>query len=226
MGGVMDLRVARLVGILLLLAGFALLIFAPAQFSAVHLFGGLALLLAGVPFLAGTLGVPPRVAQARQAAAHSPRTVSPTNVSARTYGSQTGRGRMLVLFGLMAGLAVVAIALALSWSVEDGLPALALMVVPSAGTAVFLAWYARRYRGLWVRVDSLGISSRQYVGTVTMRWDQVVALTTRTSRHGLRTYDVWSDHGRISFHAGGLDDADELAALVSETTGLAWSPGD
>jgi hypothetical protein len=92
-----------------------------------------------------------------------------------------------------------------------------------AGTAVFLAWYAWRYSSLWVRVGPHGVSARQYLRTVALPWDEIVALTARTTIRGMTTYCIWSGRQRITFYAGGLDGAEELAAAVAAVTGLEWT---
>ena len=215
----MDLRVARLIGILLLAAGFAVLVLAPPGFSPVHLFGGLALLIASVPFLVGAIGTPPHVARARAAAARQLRCVPADEVPARVFRRRVAWGGTdWVFYNLAAGLAVASVVLGLAlW--RNGLVALLAIVVPTAGMAAFLVWYAWTYSSLWVQVGPHGVSARQYLRTVSMRWDQVVALTSTDTIRGLRTYAIWSERDRISFYAGGLDGAEQLAAVIADVTG-------
>lgn len=219
----MDLRLARLAGLLLLAAGFGVLVLAPAGFSPVYLFGGLALLIASVPFLVGAIGTPRVVAHARVEAAERPRRLAPVKAPSRTFRRRVGWGGTWVLYTLAVGLAVGSVVLALMWVGQTGPIALLALVAPMAGTAAFLVWYAWRYNSLWVRVGPRGVSARQYLRTVVMPWEEVVALTARTTIRGMTTYCIWSGRQRITFYAGGLDGAEELAAAVAAVTGLDWT---
>jgi hypothetical protein len=221
----MVAKVRKVVGYLLLLAGLAVLVFAPSEFSPVHLFVGLALMMASVPFLLGTVGAPPAVVRARQAADQAPRVLAPVDVPERTFRSTTGRWRMALLYALVAGLVIATGAVIIAWPRAARPLDLVLLAAPMLGTALFLTWYIRRYWNLWVTVGPLGISSQQYLRRVTMAWREVVALTTQTHFPGLRAYAVWSGSERISFYQDGIEDCAELVEILAQVTGLGWVEG-
>lgn len=210
----------RLLGVALVVVSFGVLIFAPDGLG--YFFAGLALAVSGVPFLLGLVGTPKTVVRARQEAVRSPR-AAPLVVPERTFRSNAGPAVLTVLYLLAGFSALLAAAVAVAFWYA-GPTAVAGTAAPPAGMAIFLGWYAHRYRGLRVTVGPAGIACRGYLRTVEIPWAEVVALTTRRPLGYFMCFmcDVWSDRTHLQFSAGAIDGSAELMDILSRATGLPW----
>lgn len=98
---------------------------------------------------------------------------------------------------------------------------------------IFFSWYTWRYTRLFIRIEGKGITACTYIGLRHAGWKDVVALRDWIPFRGcgwistlfatdFTLYKVYTCNHIISFSSSMLG-ADELAKLLSETTGLNWT---
>ena len=228
---------SRIAGAVLLVSAFLLLLLAPpkGQFSALNFFAFLICLVLGYFLAAGYVGTHPVAARLRRGArlAGSSRPVPPCNIPAETFPiTNHSKGRILII-----SLCAV---LGLSLLVSGTLAARAFAAGRgSIGLPFYLAaalcfWCPLRQWSMYVRVDPQGITARSYFRTVSMKWEDVVALIAREHHvflpgaHSVgmigqlgTIYSVYSRKTRIDFthHVPG---ADRLISILGAATGLEW----
>jgi hypothetical protein len=98
--------------------------------------------------------------------------------------------------------------------------------------AIFFCWFTWRYARLFVKVDGKGITASTYFGLRNADWEGIIALRDWIPFRGLGVisnffaagfslYKIYTHKHMISFSSS-LPGADQLARLISETTGLDW----
>ncbi len=98
--------------------------------------------------------------------------------------------------------------------------------------SIFLCWLIWRYIHLFIRIEGKGITASTYFGLRHAGWEDVIALRDWIPFRGwgaisdffaadFTLYKIYTHNHMISFSSS-LPDADELAKLISETTGLDW----
>jgi len=101
-----------------------------------------------------------------------------------------------------------------------------------ASCSIFFCWLTWRYAHLLIRIEGKGITAFTYFGLRHAGWEDIIALRDWIPLRGcgaisdffasdFTLYKIYTHNHMISFSSS-LPDADELAKLISETTGLDW----
>jgi len=217
---------ARLLGALLLVLGFILLVTGPEGFSPLHMGGFLGSFVYGMLLLSGILGRSPRVRalQSGRVAPISRR--PPLPVTAREFRYPRPGLGVKTTFTLLS-LVWVALScfgfLVPSFTLGQRLAMGFGLLVPAALTWLY---YFAHYRQV-VLVGPEGIRMRGYLRTVTLRWDEIVALEDLTVHSlGVGTvgsiYRVYGRSRYLRFFQS-VEHAGELTAIVRAASGLDWN---
>ncbi len=207
----------KIVGGLLVLCGLVLLVFGPGKFSSPHLILGIGTLVVGGLLLWGLIGTAPRVARIRREALAETRQLDVPEIPERVFRYSPGRAVNVVLVSV--ALLMFVLGTVVAAGLEDSGQGLWLVGGAMWAVGLLVLWLAYRYPRLYVKVDSRGVESQQYVRTVAMTWPDILALT--ISYEGMLTYSVWSRRYKLSFNSG-IEGADELVVLLASVTGLEW----
>ena len=102
-----------------------------------------------------------------------------------------------------------------------------------ASCSIFFCWLTWRYTRLFIRIEGKGITASTYFGLRYAGWEGIIALRDWIPFRGwgvisnffasdFTLYKIYTHNHMISFSSS-LPSADELAKLISETTGLDWT---
>jgi hypothetical protein len=102
-----------------------------------------------------------------------------------------------------------------------------------ASCSIFFYWLTWRYARLFIRIEDKGITASTYFGPRHAGWKDIIALRDWVPFRGLgflsdffaadfTLYKIYTLNHMISFSSS-MPGADELAKLISETTGLDWT---
>jgi hypothetical protein len=102
-----------------------------------------------------------------------------------------------------------------------------------ASCSIFFYWLTRRYARLFIRIEDKGMTASTYFGPRHAAWEDIIALRDWVPFRGLgflsdffaadfTLYKIYTLNHMISFSSS-MPGADELAKLISETTGLDWT---
>jgi hypothetical protein len=102
-----------------------------------------------------------------------------------------------------------------------------------ASCSIFFCWLTWRYTRLFIRIEGKGITASTYFGLRCAGWEGIIALRDWIPFRGwgvisnffasdFTLYKIYTHNHMISFSSS-LPGADELAKLISETTGLDWT---
>ena len=102
-----------------------------------------------------------------------------------------------------------------------------------ASCSIFFCWLTWRYARLFIRIEGKGITASTYFGLRHAGWEDIIALRDWIPFRGwggisdffasdFTLYKIYTHNHMISFSSS-LPGADELAKLISETTGLDWT---
>jgi hypothetical protein len=222
----------RILGVCFLICALVLLMRMPPKehFSVAALFAFLACLVVGFLLAIGFLGTAPRAARLRAQAATDgtsrPGPLCP--VSEQVFSYATHSWGQLVATAVCAIIGVLMLALGVYLAMALPLSALdrSMAWLPAGIAGACCIWVPLRQLRMNVRVDPEGIRARLYFRTVSLRWEEVVALTVRENflpPFGVlgTTYSVYSRKTRIDF-TDRLKGSAQLAATVAQATGLSW----
>ena len=101
-----------------------------------------------------------------------------------------------------------------------------------ASCSIFFCWLTWRYVHLFIRIEDKGITASTYFGLRHAGWDGIIALRDWIPFRGcgiisdffaydFTLYKIYTHNHMISFSSS-MPGANELAKLLSETTGLDW----
>jgi len=219
----------RILGSFLLICALVLLVRMPPkeQFSVAAFYAFLACLAVGFLLLIGFVGTMPRASRLReQAAAGTSRTgplcLVPEQVfpyATHSWGQILATVACVIIGVLMLALGVF-VAMALPLSALDR----CIAWLPGGIAGAFCIWVPLRQLRMCVKVSPQGMRARLYFRTVSIGWEEVVALTVRENYlppFGSlgTTFSVYSRKARIDF-TDRLKGAGQLAAIVASATGL------
>ncbi len=102
-----------------------------------------------------------------------------------------------------------------------------------ASCSIFFCWLTWRYARLFIRIEGKGITAFTYFGLRHADWEDIIALRDWIPFRGcgdisdffaadFTLYKIYTHNHMISFSSS-MPGADELAKLISETTGLDWT---
>ena len=116
----------------------------------------------------------------------------------------------------------VLLAMALPMSALDR----SIVWLPEGIAGACCIWVPLRQLRMYVRIGPQGVRARLYFRTISIGWEEVVALNVRKNYlppFGLlgTTYSVYSRKGRIDF-TDRLKGFAQLTAIVAQATGLSW----
>jgi hypothetical protein len=228
---------SRIAGALLLISAFVLLLLAPpkGQFSVLNFFAFLTCLVLGYLVAAGYVGTHPIAARLRREArlAGSFRPVPLCSIPSETFPiTKHSKDRILIIslcaiLGLL--LLVSGTLVSRAFATRGWLVALPLYLA-----AALCFWCPLRQWSMYVRVDPQGITARSYFRTLSVKWEDVVALIAREHHiflpgaHSVGTigqlgtiYSIYSRKTKIDFtqHVPGVD---RLISILGAATGLEW----
>jgi hypothetical protein len=221
----------RILGICLLICALVLLMRMPPkeQFSVAAFYAFLACLAVGFLLTIGFLGTAPPASRLRaQAAAGTSRPGPLCHVPEQVFSyASHSWGRVMatavcVIIGVLMVALGVFIAMALPLSALDR----SIAWLPGGIAGASCIWVPLRHLRMYVRTGPESIRARLYFRTVSISWEEIVALTVRNDYippFGSlgTTYSVYSRNARIDF-TDRLKGASQLAATVSQATGLSW----
>jgi hypothetical protein len=161
-------------------------------------------------------------------------------VQERTFRYRAMRGaRLAVMLCLCLFMLAMAIAsLYLLASNENRANAAAMVTLYFvfglfASCSIFFCWLTWRCARLFIRIEGKGITASTYFGLRHAGWEDIIALRDWIPFRGcgiisdffaadFTFYKIYTHNHMISFSSS-LPGADELAKLISETTGLDWT---
>jgi hypothetical protein len=225
----------RILGFCLLICALLLLIWMPPKehFSAAALYAFLACLVVGVLLLIGYVGTAPRASQLRAEAATrgTSRTGPLISVPEQVFFYATHSRGQAVAAGVCVVLGVAMLALGVFLAIALPLSPLDRSIVwlPEALAGACCIWVPLRQLRMYVRAGPDGVRARVYFRTVSIGWEEIVALVIRENYLLMfgplgTTYSIYSLRTRIDF-ADRLKGAPQLAGIVTQATGLPWQSG-
>jgi hypothetical protein len=221
----------RTLGVLLTIAGLAVLVGAPASLPPwAHLFAGIALLVPGTLLALGLMGASRRVRTARRSPRldrpHPPRPPADTTV----HRYSVSRGAWIILALLAAPFGALGLLVGVATLNTTGSDRWYGLLV-GAGLAAVAAWlgvYPWYRRGIRIEAGPSGLVRRTPLRRTRLAWNEIVALsTTSLVVAGVpsgRVYRVWSRTRDIAFQDA-IGDSQRLAERIARATGLDWEPG-
>jgi hypothetical protein len=228
----------RILGGVSLLAAFVTLLMAPPKpaFSIVNLYLFITFILLGTLLIMGLIGPHPIAIRRRREARRTPATSRPRGAGdlpeqVFAYCPSLSGGRIFATaVSVLAGLLAIGIGGYVAWGIAGSWPFRLAAGFPVWMGGLIALWVPLRHLTMYVKIDANGLESRGYLRTATIRWEDVVALVAR-EHHMLvfggfvslgTVYTVYAQRGQLAF-VSRLPHVAELAALISDRTGLQWS---
>jgi len=222
----------RVLGGILLFASVILLITAPpsGQFSAASLFGFLGCLVFGILLASGLVGTHPYAARARRQAPAVPRRTPdagrPSIEATFAYANRSARQKLSVGLCTALGLALLTLAAVVARQFPGRLADRVLVGISSLLGGLISIYFPLRQLKMFLKVGPAGIEARLYFRSISIAWDEIVALIERENYFPMfgnvgTTFSIYTLRRRIDF-TDRLTGWRELRDLVSRATGLEW----
>jgi len=222
----------RIAGVFLCVAALVLLVLAPPKerFSAANFYAFLVCLVCGFLLVAGYVGTHPTAARLRREVGISGRTrpgpLGPVSDQIFRYGGSSRSRALVVGLCVTLGLALIGFGIVLSLVTPLVASERIVLALPLWIAGLICIWVPIRQLGMFVKIDHQGITARLYFHTVKCDWGEVVALIARDHHLLLLNstgivYSVYMQRSSLYF-TNRLQGAAQLAAIVSQATGLPW----
>jgi hypothetical protein len=143
---------------------------------------------------------------------------------------------MICLCVFMLAMAMPALYILIFYTIRADAAAMVTLYFVSGlfvSCSIFFFWLTWRYARLFIRIEGKGITASTYFGLRHAGWEDIIALRDWIPFRGcgvisaffaadFTLYKIYTHNHMISFSSS-MPGADELAKLISETTGLDWT---